>query len=414
MGFLVMEETFDTWTAAKPNANFGYQLYFNEWWHADTTAMITRDRNHPSIVIWSIGNEIRDNLTTDEGKKRMGDQIDLVHKLDPTRPVTMGLFRPNVNGPYIQMLDVIGANYAPQFLTQVKRADPTKKVTISEDSHGRGNWIIVRDNPAIAGTFIWSGIDYLGETAEAGSWPYVVSSSASNGFGIIEHSGYMRPRAYERMSWWSKKPMVHVSRFAGHAGEGQLVNDWSPADEGTFDKARVQVFTTCDEAELFLNGTSLGTKPRDPNGAPLVWDLDFQPGSLKVVGKIGGQIAATHEMKTAGDVTKLGIEADRKTVQNKFDDVSHITVSMQDEKGVINPNDESVLSFKVEGPGKLVGLSTGDRTSHQSFTASERKAYHGEVIAIVRATGDAGEIKLTVTSGNLPPATITLQAAPAK
>lgn len=413
MGFLVMEETFDTWTARKPNAEQGYQNYFNDWWEKDTTDAVLRDRNHPSLVIWSIGNEIRDNLTSPEGRKRMQDQLDVVHKLDPSRPVTMGLFRPTANAPYLDLLDVIGANYNTGFLLQIRRDNPNRRVTVSEDSHGAASWLQVRDNAAIAGTFIWSGFDYLGETAEAGSWPYVISSSASEGFGLVEHTGYMRPRAYQRQSWWSPTPVVHVSRHLGHAGEGPLVNDWSPADQGTFDKARVQIFTNCDEAELFLNDKSIGSKPKTANAAPIIFDLDFEPGTLKVVGKNAGKIVATHEMKTAGDPVKLAMSADRMKVANTFDDLSHITASIVDKDGVTNPNLLETITFKVTGPGKLVAVGTGQRDSHEVFTGGKRKAYHGEVMALVRATGDSGKITVTATAEGLEPATITIDAAPA-
>jgi beta-galactosidase len=412
MGFLVMEETFDTWTATKPNADFGYQLYFNDWWEKDTHDTIVRDRNHPSIVIWSVGNEIRDNLTSDAGYKRMKDQIDLVHKLDPTRPVTMGLFRPTPNAAYLNLLDVVGANYAPAFLNRVRADNPSRKVTVSEDSHNRSSWLQTRDNPAIAGTFIWSGFDYLGETREAGSWPYVVSSSASNGFGIFEHTGYPRARAFERASWWLKTPMVHVSRYLGHAGEGPLVDDWTPADPSTYDKARVQVYTNCEEVELFLNDTSLGMKKATPDSAPLVYDFDFQPGTLKVVGRNAGQVVATHEMTTADEPGKLAIDADRKTIRHEFDDVSHVIVKLVDDKGVVNPNANELVTWKVDGPGKIIATSTGDRTSHQSFTDIHRKAYHGECMAIVRSTADSGTIKITASVQGFPDATIELQAAP--
>jgi beta-galactosidase len=270
----------------------------------------------------------------------------------------------------------------------------------------------VRDNPAIAGTFIWSGFDYLGETREAGSWPYVISSSASNGFGIFEHTGYFRSRSYERASWWLKTPMVHASRSLGHAGEGPLVDDWTPADQSTYDKARVQVFTNCEEAELFLNDTSLGIKKATRDQAPLVYDFDFAPGTLKVVGRNGGQVVATHEMKTADEASKLAIEADRKSIKHEFDDVSHVIVRMVDDKGIVNPNETDLITFKIEGPGKIIATSTGDRTSHQSFTDLQRKAYHGECMAIVRSTADTGKIKITASAEGKPDVTIELEAAP--
>jgi beta-galactosidase len=156
----------------------------------------------------------------------------------------------------------------------------------------------------------------------------------------------------------------------------------------------------------------LGTKKATADSAPLVYDFDFQPGTLKVVGRNGGKVVATHEMKTADEPTKLTIEADRKTIKHEFNDVSHVIVKLVDDKGIVNPNAIDLLTFKIDGPGKIIATSTGDRTSHQSFTALERKAYHGECMAIVRSTADSGKINITVSAEGYPDAKIELEAAP--
>lgn len=415
MGFMVMEETFDTWLAKKNNADFGYQLYFRDWWEADTRAMVLRDRNHPSIVIYSIGNEIRDNLNNDAGKKMLTDQRDVLHKFDPTRPVTMALFRPTaVSAESLDLLDVVGSNYAPGFLLQTRQANAARKVIDTEDSHSVGNWLTVRRTPSIAGLFVWSGIDYLGETAQAGGWPYVVSSDKpDNGFGLLEHDGYIKPLAYQFQSYWSDKPMVKVVRNLGHEGTGPLVNDWTPLDPDTFNTARVEVITNCDEVELFLNDKSLGSKTRDGNSTSLEWKLEYDPGVLKAVAKKDGKVIATDELKTAGTPAKLAIVADRQSIAHEFDDVSHVTVTVVDKDGLVCPNATQKISFQIGGAGKLIATSTGDRMSHQSFADSQREAFRGQVIAIVRSTADAGSITVSATAPGLEGSSITLSATPA-
>jgi len=179
MGFLVMDETFDTWTVAKPNGEKGYNLYFNQWWERDTRDMVLRDRNHPSIIIYSVGNEIRDNLNDSTGFKKYKDQQDLVHQLDPGRPVTMALFRPNSSKVYsngfAEIMDVVGQNYRENELVALHLAKPELEVIGTENGHGLTEWLILRDNPFMAGQFLWTGFDYLGEAL----WPAISFSTAS-------------------------------------------------------------------------------------------------------------------------------------------------------------------------------------------------------------------------------------------
>jgi beta-galactosidase len=201
MGFLMMDETFDTWNSAKNNGEKGYNRFFTEWWERDTRDMVLRDRNHPSIVIYSVGNEIHDDLNSPEGFKKYKDQQDLVHLLDPSRPVTMALFRPAnskvyTNG-FAETMDVVGQNYRENELVALHNQKPDLKVIGTENTHVIQQYLALRDNPFMAGQFLWTGFDYLGEA----DWPQI-----TNGQGLFDRIGSWKQQSLQRQSWWSEKP----------------------------------------------------------------------------------------------------------------------------------------------------------------------------------------------------------------
>ena len=228
MGFLVMDETFDTWTAAKPGSEFGYNLFFNDWWQEDTRSMVQRDRNHPSIIIYSVGNEIRDNLNEPAGIKRYKDQQDFVHQIDPSRPVTMALFRPAISRVYVNgladMMDIVGQNYREKELVAAHLEKPERIVIGTENAHDLNQWLALRDNQFMSGQFIWAGYDYLGEAR----WP-----SISFDLGLFDRTGGWKPLGLQRQSWWSDKPVVHIVRKDDNGGVGNWVANWTPVDMGT-------------------------------------------------------------------------------------------------------------------------------------------------------------------------------------
>lgn len=242
MGLLVMDEMFDCWTVAKNP--YDYHLSFNEWSKIDTRDTVRRDRNHPSIILYSAGNEIHDTPNGELAKGILKGLVPVFHENDPTRPVTQALFRPNVSHDYdnglADMLDVIGTNYRDNELLDAHKAKPTRKIVGTEQGHERRIWLFARDNPQHSGQFLWSGIDYLGESRQ---WPVIAAGS-----GLLDRTGTVKPMAYERQSWWVEQPVVHIVRrldparaTAADPGFEPLTRrqsqfaDWSPKDTAAHD-----------------------------------------------------------------------------------------------------------------------------------------------------------------------------------
>jgi beta-galactosidase len=396
MGFAIMDETFDTWEAKKPNGEMGYNLYFKEWWDKDTRDMVMRDRNHPSIVIYSVGNEIHDDLNSPEGFKKYKDQQDLIHGLDGTRPVTMALFRPGSSKVYengfAATMDVVGQNYRENELVAAHEAHPDWKVIGTENGHLLNAWLPLRDKPYMAGQFLWTGYDYLGEA----NWP-----ATTNGQGLFDRIGSWKAISLQRQSWWSDKPVVHIVRREENAGAGSFVANWTPTDFGTYDDARVQVYSNCDEVELLLNGKSLGVKSKPADDSPRNWDVPFDEGSLKAIGKNKGKEVATEELKTAGAPAKIILTTDQSSLTNNFDDVAFVTATIVDANGVPCPNEDTKIKFSIDGAGVIEALDNGNINSHDIYKATEYNAYRGKCLAIIKSKGNTGKATVTASAEGL-------------
>jgi len=404
MGFLVMDETFDTWNAAKSHAEKGYNLYFTDWWEADTRDMVMRDRNHPSVVIYSIGNEVHDNLNDSTGFKKYKMQQDLVHSLDNTRPVTMALFRPALSKVYengfANMMDVVGQNYRENELVAAHEKNPNWKVIGTENRLEQAAWIPLRDKAYVSGQFLWTGIDYLGES----DWPEV-----AHGSGLLDKTGGPRDVAYQRKSWWSNDPVLYVMRKESNAGAGAWVSDWSPTDIDTYDEAKIQVFSNCDEVELFLNGTSVGLLPRPAdNASPRTASITFHKGTLKAVAKNNGKVVAQQELTTTGNPAKIVLTTERTTIANSWDDVVYVTASVTDENGLPCINAINKIKFSIEGAGVIAAVDNADLASSESYLSKERWAFKGKCIAIIKANANEGAITVTAASEELKAASVTI------
>jgi beta-galactosidase len=368
------------------------------------------DRNHPSIVIYSVGNEIRDNLNDTSGFRKYKMQQDLIHELDGTRPVTMALFRPGVSKVYengfVETMDVVGQNYREAELVAAHEAKPARKVIGTENGHELAAWLTLRDKPYMSGQFLWTGIEYLGES----EWPRVV-----NGSGFMDKTGELKNNGYQRQSWWSSKPMVHLMRSEGNAGSGAWVSDWTPSDFDTYDEARLQVFSNCDEVELFLNDKSLGVKglPED-KASPRTWTTTFQKGTIKAVARNGGKVVAEQVLKTAGNASKIILTADKPTASNDWNDVVFITASVTDDDESLVRAADNKITFTISGPGVIAAVDNANLTSTESFQGKERLAYKGKCIAIIKASADKGKIIITAPADGLKSGSVSIDATEKK
>ncbi len=421
MGFLVMNEFFDCWTVGKNR--FDYHRFFREWAHIDQRDTILRDRNHPSVILYSIGNEIHDTPKQELAKEIASGLVKVCHEFDPTRPVTQALFRPNVSGDYTNgladLLDVIGTNYRDLELLAAHKAKEGRKIIGTEQGHELRTWLNCRDYPQHAGQFLWTGIDYLGE---ARRWPRI-----GFGSGLMDRAGLVRPVGYQRQSWWSEKPMVYVVRRIGRdelapTDPGYesadlrrpqvLFSDWTPRNLEPHNE-NVEVFSNCEEVELVLNGKSLGSKRKPSDDSARTWVVPFSPGVLKAVARNRGRVLATQELRTAGKPAKLLLNVDRSRLANRWDDIAVVNVSVVDENGIAVPTADHLVHFEISGPGAVVAVDNGDNGSSEPFQARERKALQGRCVAYVKATAAHGRITITATADGLRSGSVSLSAMPA-
>jgi len=409
LGILVMDEFFDCWTVGKRTHD--YHKHFKEWWKRDLQDTVRRDRNHPSVILYSVGNEIRDTPKTELAKKIIQDLVDACHEVDPTRPVTQGLFRPNASGDYdnglADTLDVIGTNYRDGELLAAWKEDSTRKIIGTEQGHERRTWLACRDNAHHAGQFLWVGIDYLGESRR---WPVTTYDS-----GLLDRTGYPHPRAYERQSWWSEKPMVRAFRRIAATeatptdpGYEQvewkrrqvLFDDWTPRDL-TSHKELVEVYSNCEQVELLQNGVTLGTKPLAANASPRTWEVDFVPGQLVAIARNGGKEVARHELQTADLPRSIRLSSDLPMLATGWDGVAIVEAQVVDGNGTSVVRGEHNITFDVSGPGKVVAVDNGSIVSHEPFQASNRTTHQGRCVAVIKATGEGEEITITAQSKGL-------------
>jgi beta-galactosidase len=417
MGFLVMDELFDCWTAGKNRAD--YHLYFEEWSKSDVRDTVCRDRNHPSVVVYSAGNEIRDTPQAEPAKGILRGLVEEFHQCDPSRPVSQALFRPNASHDYdnglADLLDVVGQNYREDEILAAHAARPERKILGTENGHDRKVWLALRDHAPYAGQFLWTGFDYLGESRR---WPVIGAGS-----GLFDRAGTPRPRAFHRQSWWSDQPMVHIIRrlapdeatpsdpgFNPLTRRQQEFSDWTPRDPGPHQE-QVEVYSNCEQVELVLNGKSLGSLPLPTDAAPRTWKVPFEPGSIKAIGRNNNQVVATHELRTAGKPAKVVLTADCAKLSERWDDVAYVSAVVTDANGVMVPDANDLITFKLSGAGGIVAVDSGDNASHEPFQASTRHAYQGRCIAILKATTPAGRITLTASATGLASDSVTVEAA---
>ncbi|HVZ86185.1 MAG TPA: glycoside hydrolase family 2 TIM barrel-domain containing protein, partial [Polyangia bacterium] len=426
LGLLVMDEAFDCWDQAKNQ--YDYARFFNQWSTIDIGDMVSRDRNHPSIIIWSIGNEIQDN----NNATIAASLISAVKAKDSTRAIGQANANASPGAQVAAMEDVVGLNYAPYTYDSTHSSNPSWKLFASESSSAvrsrgvyktpvtsniltssdnqcssydnsvvswgtsaEGSWSSVNTRAFIAGEFIWTGFDYIGEPTPY-SWP-----SKSSYFGAIDSAGFPKDIFYFYQSKWGAAgpTMVHI-----------VPMDWTSWTAGQ--SVTVFVYTNADSVELFLNGTSQGSKTMNATTGHLQWSVPFATGTLQAKASKGGTVVATDTVKTAGAAAKLALGADRTSIAADGRDLAYVEVDVVDAQGVVVPKAGNSISVAVSGPGALVGLDAGDSTNHDSYKGTSHAAFNGKLMAIIQSTGTAGTVTVTATSGSLASgsATITTQA----
>lgn len=489
MGILVINEAYDSWKL--PKVKNGYSELFDDWHEQDLRALIRRDRNHPSVVMWSLGNEVKELTDAVVGPAIGARLTAIAHEEDTTRPTSLGSNKPEASYNGIQKsVDVMGQNYQRGDYAEFRIKNPTIPLVASETTsavssrgeyffqtpeqvaaqntasdrpekrggrnttepkppaaissvktEGRADfqissydlygpaWVITPDeefaalekNPHVAGQFVWTGFDYIGEPTpynkdstnllnftdpkeraqmakEMEELSKISPPSRSSYFGIVDLAGFKKDRYYLYQAHWRPElPMVHV------------LPHWTwPERVGL--GVPVFLYTTGDEAELFLNGKSLGRKKKAQYEYRLRWDdVIYEPGEIKAVAYKNGKEWATEVIKTAGPATALTLDADRANIAADRKDLSFVTVTIRDQAGTMVPRSKNLVSFTLSGPGEIVATDNGDATSHASFQSPNIKAYNGLALAIVRATGP-GKIKLTAKAVGLKEATAVIEA----
>lgn len=425
LGMMVMAESFDMWIY--PKCKNGYATFFKEWADRDIVNLVKHHRNHPSIIMWSIGNEIPEQWS-DEGREISRHLQDICHEYDPTRPVTQGMDRAEaaLKSGFAQVMDVPGFNYRVHkyennirqlpkgFLLGSETASTVSSrgvykfpVTVSDkNTYPDGqcssydteycswsnlpddDWRCQEDYPWVIGEFVWTGYDYLGEpTPYDEYWP-----SRSSYFGICDLAGLPKDRYWLYRSQWNKREhTVHLlPHWTWHGREGEVTP--------------VYCYTDAPEAELFVNGKSQGRIRKDPSSRldrfRLRWnDVVYEPGEIHVVAYAAdGSVIGEQSVATAGEPAAMLLEPDRKTISADRDDMAFITVSMTDADGNFCPTLSDDLTFEVTGAGTFEAACNGDATSLQPFRRPEMRLFSGKAVVILRSNGARGEITLRVTN----------------
>lgn len=431
MGFLVIDEAFDMW--AKRKNKFDYHLHFKQWYQQDLEAMVLRDRNHPSIIMWSIGNEIREQFDS-SGTRITRTLTEIVKALDPTRPVTSALTETFPEKNFISkagVLDVLGFNYKDYDYAFLPERFPGQKFIASETASAvetRGvyllpsdsiqmwppssaaqknfkstvddytcsaydntfaywgnthekSWAAVKKYDFMAGVFVWSGFDYLGEPTPY-PWP-----ARSSYFGIIDLAGFKKDVYYMYQSEWTNKPVLHLLPH-WNWNPGQVVDVWA-------------YYSLADEVELFLNGRSLGIKKKQQDELHVQWKVPFEPGILKAVSKKDGNIVLTQQIHTAGKPVKIKLTADRTSIKAGGTDMAFVTAEVVDANGIVVPDAQHLIQFSLKGKSSIAGTDNGYQADSSSMQSTEKKVWKGKAIAIVRSSTKKGNNTLVASSPGL-------------
>ncbi|MEL1252494.1 sugar-binding domain-containing protein [Flavobacterium sp. DGU38] len=424
MGFIVQDEFTDVWKKKKVTND--YHKDWDAWHKQDLEDFIKRDRNYPSVMMWSIGNEIREQFDS-TGIAITRELAQIVKSLDKTRPVTSALTENVIEKNFIYQsgaLDLLGFNYKHEDYKDFPVKFKGQKILASESvsalqtrghydfpdgikawptKHGapfdgnadwtvsaydqvksywgathEENWKTIKKQDFMAGTFIWTGVDYIGEPDP---YPYPARSSY---FGIIDLAGLPKDVYYMYQSEWAKKPVLHIFPHWNWQKD-QEVDVWA-------------YYNNADEVELFLNGKSLGKKSKQNDDLHISWRVKYEPGTLKAISRKDGKVVLEKEIHTAGAASKIDLKVNKSVIKNDTYDLVYVTVSIVDKDGNLVPNSDHKIDFEVTGGGKLVGVDNGYQANLDSFKANSCKLFNGKCIAIIQSNGKKENIQLTASA----------------
>ncbi len=454
-GMLVMDEAFDCWVKGKNK--FDYSVVFEDWWQRDIDAMVKRDRNHPSVVLWSIGNEIP-AIYTDMGGEYGPKLAGEIHSLDRTRPVTNGILgwpidpkKPAAEEPMRiknadlnwNSLDIVGSNYA--LARHIAQHDkyPDRVLVSTESSPPVGPAFAVQDNTYVVGDFVWSAQDYLGECG-VGRWFYegdptepltppkdptdkkihpVMHGSDSlypwrgANPGDIDLLGNAKPAGHLRNIMWNQGEKIYLAVRQPEDDKKVIVVGWGwfptwenwtwPGREGK--PMTVEVYSRYEQVRLYLNGKLIDQKPTTrAQNFQASFTLPYQPGTLKAVGVENGQEVGDAELKTVGEASAIRLTADRSTIKADGQDLSFLQVEVVDKDGQLQPNADGLVTFTLTGPGTIAGLGNANLKSEEPYQGTQCHVFHGRALIVLRSTEQAGTLKLKAESSGLTPANVEI------
>jgi len=423
LGLLVIDEAFDMWRAPKtPN---DYHVYFDDWWQRDVESMVCRDRNHPSIVMWSVGNELVERGLP-EGVEIARTLADQIRRLDPTRPITAAIngLRDKGLGPWADdlfaVLDVCGYNYKEEAYRADHARVPDRVIYGSESAPAAlfEHWTSVEELNYVIGDFVWTSLDYLGESGIGRVVPEGEPYSFLPDYpwhqancGDIDLCGFKRPQSHYRdVLWGNGEPLyiaVHPPEPDGQTwtitrwGWPDVWPNWSwPGHEGEI--LKVDVYSACEQVALFLNGRSLGTAPTTRREKRIAtFEVPYAPGTLKVLGYVGGELVAESEIKTVGRPAAIRLTPDREFCSARPGDLIFVTVEVIDQDGLVDPTADHLINFTIRGAGSIAAVGNSNPKSTEMYRGNQRQAFRGRCLVALKSNGESGEIVLQARADGL-------------
>jgi beta-galactosidase len=435
LGLLVLDEAFDCWEKGKNPHDYG--VVFKDWWQRDLDAIVLRDRNHPSVVMWSIGNEVYERATP-EGARIARMLTNRIRELDSTRPITAGLNGAGPQAgwteidPVFATLDIAGYNYELHRHADDHARLPSRVLLATESyqSEAFQNWVATNDHPYVIGDFVWSALDYLGEAGigrvfppdqpAVRHWEGVQYPWHGAYCGDLDITGWRKPASHYRNIVWDRGEKLYAAVLTpSPGGKPWNLTPWSmppalpswtwPGQDGK--ELTVEVDSRYDAVRLYLNGRLLGEKPTTrAEEFKATFAVPYAPGTLQAMGVQNGREVQVFTLTTAGDAARLLLTPDRAAIHADGQDLSFVMVEATDRDGHLQPNADPAVRFALSGPGVIAGIGTGDMTTMESYQANPHHVFHGRALIVIRSTPQAGEIKLVASAPGLADATMILHS----